>query len=164
MLSAFVQSIIERAHLLHYGADLVSFLEVAPSLYDKDASWAFKRDLSIDNLHGTKLDAIRTHIPQIESKPPPPVRTIYNTVPHAPMASREHRPGSLLTLKWLVMPNHSGALYACPSSTSLSKTKLIRDLVKVAGELNALDANDIAQEITRLEVKLFLDIEVGFES
>jgi hypothetical protein len=42
-LNALVKSIVTKTHLLHYGSDLLPFLEGRP-LQDKDATWALKVD------------------------------------------------------------------------------------------------------------------------
>jgi hypothetical protein len=38
--------------------------------------------------------------------------------------------------------------------------QVCRDLVKVAQELNTYDSEEVAQEITRMEAKMFMEIEV----
>ncbi|KAH8998887.1 ras guanine nucleotide exchange factor domain-containing protein, partial [Lactarius hatsudake] len=42
-LNALIKSIITKTHLLHYGSDLLPFLEARP-LHDKDSVWAMKVD------------------------------------------------------------------------------------------------------------------------
>lgn len=49
---------------------------------------------------------------------------------------------------------------ASPVSDHVDTRQQLRELLRIASEVNLLDPEEIAQEITRMEAKLFLEIEV----
>jgi len=81
--------------------------------------------------------------------------------PSVPASSSRERKYSLpLTAKALVMPAKSS--YSNPGSidsVEFSPKYILRELSKISQELYEIDAGDVAQEITRIETKLFLDIK-----
>ncbi|KAJ7597057.1 ras guanine nucleotide exchange factor domain-containing protein [Mycena floridula] len=153
-LSALIKSIISKTYLLHYGSDFLPFLELLPNLVDKDAAWALKVDDSADesddsyslleddddSLHKSEVEPVR-HTPRKKALP-------------VPVSSRERKPSLPLTAKtFLPSANGNG------DHVEINARQQIRELQRVASDLNLLDSEDIAQEITRIEVKLFLQIE-----
>lgn len=165
-LSALIKSIIAKTYLLHYGSDFLPFLEMLPNLTDKDAAWALKAedpaeesddsysifddDDGDDDTTGPELDATTPR------SSPPGTRS-----PRSPTLSRERKPSLTLHAKSFVMPNNSPPPYPGNTEISdLSAKQLIKELVKVAQEVNGIDSEEIAQEITRIEARMFLDIEV----
>jgi len=169
-LSALIKSIIAKTYLLHYGSDFLPFLEVLPSLVDKDAAWAMKpddiADESDDLYNLCEDDDDITPITEIGSSDSN--GTSPASIRGAPIlsgASREHRSNLPQNAKGLTAPHMSLTLTSNqPDSWDLSMKQLCRELVKVAHEVNALDSDEIAQEITRMRVKSFLDIEVMINS
>jgi hypothetical protein len=81
--------------------------------------------------------------------PPPPT----NAKPGSSTISvaRERKP-SLPVTKPTVLPGHE--------SSEAAGKQLIKDLLKVAQEINMVDSDEIAYEITRIEAQMFLAIEV----
>lgn len=158
-LSALIKSIISKTYLLHYGSDFLPFLEILPSLVDHDAAWALKVD-DIDGSDDTNslFEEEEPHTPDVDSAIiASPISPIEKPVPPLPsMASRERKPS--LPLPSIISSN----LSAGQTETDTSEKQQIKDLVKLAQEVLLLDVDDIAQEITRVEVKLFLDIKVCF--
>jgi hypothetical protein len=156
-LSALVKSIISKTYLLHYGSDFLPFLELLSSLVDKDEAWAIKLDdpdeesddsyslLEDDDQSIQKSEAINT--PDLVPKP-----KLSPTVAHP----RERRPSLPLTSRTALPPAATPIL----PTDYIDVKQQLRELQRVAAEVNLLDSEEIAQEITRMEAKLFLEIEV----
>jgi hypothetical protein len=162
-LSALIKSIIAKSYLLHYGSDFLPFLEVLPNLVDKDAPWALEpediTDESDDSYSFCEEDDIMPVVESAQSGS----STFSTTVKGADGSStRERKPSLPLSAKALVMPHMATAANLHqPDGADLSTKQLCRELFKLSQEINALDCEEIAQEITRMESKLFLDIEVS---
>jgi hypothetical protein len=148
-LSALIKSIIGKTYLLHYGSDFLPFLEVLPNLADKDAAWSIKPDDIADESDDTySLGDDDEDITPISE--------------NGPSDTDSASPTSLKGLTGLLgyTPSSKWNVSAHPDGSELSMKQLCRELVKIAHEVNALDPEEIAQEITRVGVKMFLDIEV----
>ncbi|RDB28973.1 Ras guanine nucleotide exchange factor P [Hypsizygus marmoreus] len=154
-LSALIRSIISKTYLLHYGSEFLPFLEMLPSLVDQDAAWALK----VDDVADESDDSYSLH----EDEESPPVKDAGSPMPLMdkpvpplpPLPQRERKPSLPLPLI-LASGSH---LSAGQLETEISEKQQIRDLVRLAQEVLALDPDEIAQEITRVEAKLFLDIK-----
>ncbi|KAJ7615289.1 ras guanine nucleotide exchange factor domain-containing protein [Mycena polygramma] len=162
-LSALFKSITSKTYLLHYGSDFLPFHELLPNLVDKDAAWAHKPDYPEDESDydddekSAVLTLSSTHSSEslppsarssVKAKPPPPI----------PSAFRE-RKGSL------PLGNKLMTTQATPNGVpqneipEVNHRSQLKDLLKLAADVNSTDSEEIAQEITRLEAQLFLDIE-----
>ncbi|KAJ7169879.1 ras guanine nucleotide exchange factor domain-containing protein [Mycena filopes] len=157
-LSALFKSITSKTYLLHYGSDFLPFHELLPNLVDKDAAWAHKPDypedesdydddersaiVTVSSTHSSDSLAPRS----LKTKPTPPIPT--------PLRERK---GSLPLGNRMLMaqPSPNGV----PPQSDYDNRAQLRELQKLAADINATDSEEIAQEITRQEVKLFLDIE-----
>ncbi|GLB36172.1 putative guanine nucleotide exchange factor for Ras-like small GTPases [Lyophyllum shimeji] len=157
-LSALIKSIISKTYLLHYGSEFLPFLEMLPNLVDQDAAWALKVDdiadesddsyslLEDEEIHPSGDDDPVSSSSPLEEKTVPPLPS---------MPSRERKPSLPLPLVLATgATSNSGHL-----ETDTSDKQQIKDLIKLSQELQAMDSEEIAQEITRIEVKLFLDIK-----
>jgi hypothetical protein len=169
-LSALIKSIIAKTYLLHYGSDFLPFLEVLPSLIDKDAAWAKKPDDIADESDDYSLCEDDDDITPVtekgsDSSSPSPTSTRGDSTLLGHSLSKEHKTSLTHNSKVLGMP-HTTTTYAPsqPDGSDLSTKQICRELVKVAHDVNALDSEDIAQEITRASAKMFLDIEVPSRS
>ncbi|TFK57665.1 ras GEF [Heliocybe sulcata] len=156
-LSAVVKSVMSKSHLLHYAADFLPFLEVLPNLVDRDIDWAAKTDElpdtsddSYDTSDEEGLDTSPAVREPPDSSPAPPKRSSF---------ARDRRPSLPLTAKALVMPNTPLIESFAPDTSNASAKFVIKELHKICQDLSLLDSKDVAQEMTRLEVKLFLQIE-----
>ncbi|KAK7058945.1 hypothetical protein VNI00_001569 [Paramarasmius palmivorus] len=157
-LSALIKSIISKTYLLHYGSDFLPFLELLPTLVDKDAGWALKIDDSADESDDSYSmleeddESIKSEIrPQpVVSSPPKPK----STGAHA----RERKSSLPLSARSLFQSSAASS-NSDPDSLDIAPKQQLRELVKLANEVNNTDSEEIAQEITRIETKLFLDIE-----
>ncbi|KAH6917361.1 ras guanine nucleotide exchange factor domain-containing protein [Coprinopsis sp. MPI-PUGE-AT-0042] len=148
-LTALIKSIISKTHLLHYGSEFLPFLEMLPSLTDQTA-WALKADVSAEESD----DSYSFMEDEEEIEPPPrevtdsPVSnkspTLEKTQPHL-----RERKSSLPLTKFGV---------GASSPSTPSPKQQLKELVKLANDVLTCDANDLAQEITRQWVKLFMAI------
>ena len=124
-----------------------------PSLTDHDTAWAFKvedpADESDDSYSLLEEDETSGSGPDKT----PPVAPPEKPQP-LPAPARERKPSLPLPL---ILANN---LNTGPAEPDASEKQQIKDLVKLAHEVLAVDPDEIAQEITRVEVKLFLDIKV----
>ncbi|KZT22121.1 ras GEF [Neolentinus lepideus HHB14362 ss-1] len=156
-LSAVVKSVMSKSHLLHYAADFLPFLEVLPNLVDRDIDWALKTndlpDTSDDSYSTSDEEGLEISpvVRESPDSPPAPVRSSG--------LDRDRRPSLPLTAKALVMPNTPLSDGFGSDASNASTKIIIKELHKICQDLSLLDSKDIAQEITRLEVKLFLQIE-----
>ncbi|PPQ64266.1 hypothetical protein CVT24_008404 [Panaeolus cyanescens] len=150
-LNALIKSIISKTHLLHYGSEFLPFLEQLSSLVDQDAAWALKADISdndSDDYEEEEEDARDHHVDLNEQSTvtvdPPPSSTVA-------FPSRERKPS---------LPPPKALLSSHPNGTVTQDSKhYLRDLVKLASDVVAADSGEIAQEITRQGVRLFLAIK-----
>lgn len=164
-LSALVKSIISKTYLLHYGSDFLPFLELLPSLVDRDAAWALKVDDSADESDDSysllEEDDDSLHKSEVDSTASPRRSVAHSATtkpPSLPSPSRERKPSLPLSAKTF-LPN--GSTSNGPTKhTEMSSKHQLKELLRIAQEVNLMDSEEIAQEITRIEVKLFLDIEV----
>lgn len=162
-LSALIQSIISKTYLLHYGSDFLPFLDMLPNLVDQDVAWALKVDDTVDgsdDSYSLFEEDDETQVSDLDPTVPGndlPIDARQNAVPPLPsFSSRERKPSLPLPL---VLASGSALGASQNEFTDTSEKQQIKDLVRLAQEVLALDPDDIAQEITKLEVKLFLDIQ-----
>ncbi len=150
-LNALIISIISKTHLLHYGSEFLPFLEQLPSLEEEDTAWALKvdtADTDSDTNCGSEDDETRVKVEDTVGNDSARVRAMSSsskgTVP-----SRERKPSLPLTSS------------SFPTlQTEPTPKQLLKELVKLSNELLTYDSDDIAKEITRREVELFLKIKV----
>ncbi|KNZ79563.1 Ras guanine nucleotide exchange factor P [Termitomyces sp. J132] len=150
-LSALIMSIISKTHLLHYGSELLPFLEMLPTLIDHDAAWAMKLDTADEN--DDLYEDEEAHLSGDDSVSPSPVQE--QPDPISAVVSRERKSSFPLPSRLAIgLKANIGQ-----SDMDVSEKQLVKDLLKVSQEIQALEPEEIAQEITRIEVKLFLDIK-----
>lgn len=130
-----------------------------PNLVDQDSAWAWKiDDIGSDDSNSLFEDEDESPGTDIDSPNVSPVSIRAKDIASLPpVSSRERKPSlplpSILT---------SGTTLSAGQTeiVDTSEKQQIKDLVKLAQEVLNLDPDEIAQEITRVEVKLFLDIQV----
>ena len=158
-LTALIKSILSKTYLLHYGSELLPFLETLPALKDNDAAWALK----LDNVGGDSdteslldddevIKPFETETATGSTHSSPPQKT-------QPGPLRE-RKASLPLAKALKQVAGSVVNHGSEPAEASAK-HVLRDLVKIAHEVMLSDADAMAQEITRLQTKLFLNIQVS---
>ncbi len=160
-LSALIKSIISKTYLLHYGSDFLPFLELLPNLVDKDASWALKVEESADesdDSYSLLEEEEEKSVPS-SSRPPQTTSSPSEKKVPPPNVFRERKGSLPLTAKAL-LPYPLDDFSQYDHAPDNPKQQL-RELQKLAVEVNNADPEELAREITRLESKLFLDIEVS---
>ncbi|KAG6381200.1 hypothetical protein JVT61DRAFT_5603 [Boletus reticuloceps] len=158
-LSALVKSVIGKTYLLHYGSDFLSFLEHLPNIIDSDSAWAHKADHLLDDAD----DPYSISDGEDESLAVTTNSALSNLSSAAPThghltgsKSRERTQSLPLSAKALIMPITSSH----PSDvTEISPKQLLKELYRQSLELQNYDCSEIAEEITRVEAKLFMEIE-----
>ncbi|KAJ3744510.1 ras guanine nucleotide exchange factor domain-containing protein [Lentinula detonsa] len=132
-LSALVKSIISKTYLLHYGFDFLPFLEVLPTLVDRDSAWALKVDDAADSddsysfMEDDDESVKKSSIPLLSAK--------------------------------VLFPSSSSTGSGDADNADFTSKQQLRELVRLANEIHMIDSEEIAQEITRIEKELFLEIE-----
>ncbi|KAL0571812.1 hypothetical protein V5O48_010142 [Marasmius crinis-equi] len=159
-LSALIKSIISKTYLLHYGSDFLPFLELLPSLVDKDHVWALKIEDNADesddaySLLEDDDESVKSEMKPQVPQPSPPKKTSNASAPN-----RERKSSLPLSAKSLFPSSSTSASSADSDSMDFNTKQQLRELVRLASEVNMIDSEEIAQEITRIEKKLFLEIE-----
>lgn len=127
-----------------------------PNLVDQDSAWALKVEDSGDESDESCDDEADC---TGSSSSTPDFVKVKAIAPLSPPPSRERKTSSRLP-NALIIASGSTIGAGQPDFVDLSPKQQIKDLVKLAQEVLTLDPDEIAQEITRVEVKLFLEIQV----
>lgn len=145
---------------MHYGSQLLPFLEILPILEDQDAVWAIKPETTEES-DGESLMDEEDYIKPYSDKPDPPsVPSSSPSDTHA--AVHKHtgeRKASLPLERTLGLVSNGPTELLDPASTK----QQLKELHRIANEVMAIDASEIAEEITRVEAKYFLDITVSID-
>ncbi len=166
-LHALIRSILSKTHLLHYGSQLLPFLEVLPTLEDQDAVWALEPEImesdgesmieeedDLIKLDGVKIPPPSQHAQSTLSVPiPPPV----SSIPSGSSSNNSRERKASLPL----VRSFGFAINSSPDHSDPSSKQQLRELVRIANEVMLMASSDIAEEITRVEAKYFLDITVS---
>ncbi|KAF5355854.1 hypothetical protein D9756_003782 [Leucocoprinus leucothites] len=167
-LHALIRSILAKTHLLHYGSQLLPFLEVLPTLQDEDAIWATQPDITdesdvesflededyfqIDEGEQEASEVSSSRLPPPNIPPPiPPSQPVNSPIPPSSSSVRDRRPS-------LPLVRSLGLAFNSSSDHDPTSKQQLKDLVRVANEVMTLEASEVAEEITRVEAKYFLDI------
>lgn len=143
---------------MHYGSQLLPFLEILPILEDQDAVWAVKPELTEES-DGESLMDEEDYIKPYNDKPDSTLTSLSNP-PEIQGTARSHsreRKASLPLVRSLGLAINGSTEQPDPTSTK----QQLRDLLRVANEVMAIDASEIAEEITRVEAKYFLNMTVS---
>jgi len=162
-LNALIRSMLAKPHLLHYGSQLLPFLEVLPTLQDRDSSWAVQpeiRDESdvedfLDEEEDFQLDKPEQGGPpsQLTSPDATPPILVPPVISQPASSARDRKPRPLMRSLGLVL---SGS-----SDYDQSAKQQLKEFTRISNEIMALDISEVAEEITRVQAKYFLDITVS---
>ncbi|KAI9453994.1 ras GEF, partial [Russula earlei] len=152
-LNALVKSIVTKTHLLHYGTDLLPFLEVRP-LQDKDFAWAMKVDeptAESDEPYSFSED---------DDDVVPPLETTSSQT----LGSEDASSTQSLTVASSRERKSSLPLSARSNGTvSIEHVDNVKEILKsllgVSARLSLCEPQHVAEEITRVGKNLFLLIE-----
>jgi hypothetical protein len=151
-LSALIKSIISKTYLLHYGTDFLPFLELLPSCADLDSEWAVK----VDDIADESDDSYSF----IDEEEHHDEESSQETTPAPSQMGKRERKGSIPARA--LLPNSATALSsASTESVELSPKAQIKELQRLAGELDSYSTVTIAEEITKLQLLVFDQIEVS---
>jgi hypothetical protein len=150
-LNALIKSIVTKTHLLHYGSDLLPFLEGRP-LHDRDSAWAMKVDEPTsenDDDDDDDDDAI-------------PIRESTSTQTQLSEEARPTRPQLPTTVSerkssFPLVTRSNGN----PTDQADSVKEVLKNLLITSAKLGNCEPFHVAEEITRVGKRLFLLIEVG---
>lgn len=157
---------LAKPHLLHYGSQLLPFLEVLPTLQDQDSSWAVQPEIKDESDVEDFLDDEEDLQPdKCEQEAPSPQLPSPDTTPPTSLPprvktnisqsnTRDRKPGTLMRSLGLVLGGSS--------DYDQSTKQQLKELVRISNDLILLDSSDIAEEITRIQAKYFLNITVSF--
>lgn len=161
-LNAIVNSLVNKTYLLHYGCDFKPFLEYISNLVDTDATWAQKTEPLLDESEdpylfsdGEDLSFVATTVGSASASRSSVAPSNENAVSSS---SRERKQSLPLSAKALIMPT-SAQMADVPE---VPPKQLLKELSKQAQELQTYDCAEIAEEITRNEAVLFMEIQVRF--
>jgi hypothetical protein len=150
-LNALIKSIVTKTHLLHYGSDLLPFLEGRP-LHDKDSAWAMKVDEPTsenDDDDDDDDDLI-------------PIRESTSTQTQVSEEARSARPQLPSTI---AERKSSLPLIARSNGNTADQADSVKEVLKnlliTSAKLGNYEPFHVAEEITRVGKRLFLLIEVG---
>jgi hypothetical protein len=150
-LNALVKSIVTKTHLLHYGSDLLPFLEGRP-LQDKDATWALKVDE-----------------PTVEGDEPYSFsEDDDDVVPSLEASTSQTRVSEDASFTQLLGPSRerksSLPLSARSNGTTSEHVDNVKEILKcllsTSAKLSGFEPQHVAEEITRVGKFHFLRIEV----
>ncbi|KAH9064304.1 ras GEF [Lactarius vividus] len=152
-LNALIKSIVTKTHLLHYGSDLLPFLEARP-LHDKDSVWAMKVDEPIVENDGFDDDDDDDDdvIPIIESTSTQTQLSEEARLirPQLPNFSAERKPS---------LPLGARSNGASATDQAESVKEVLKNLLITSAKLGNCEPLHVAEEITRVGKRLFLLIE-----
>ncbi|KAJ4486179.1 ras guanine nucleotide exchange factor domain-containing protein [Lentinula aciculospora] len=156
--NALSKSIISKTYLLHYGSDFLPFSEVVPTLVDRDSAWALKVDDAADSDDSYSLmededENVKSVVKSTSSPPADQGKTSMN------IPSRSRKPSIPLLSAKVLFPSSGSSNPVESDNAEFTTKQQLRELVKVANEVNVIDSGEIAQEITRIEKQLFLEIQ-----
>ncbi|KAL1670370.1 ras guanine nucleotide exchange factor domain-containing protein [Schizophyllum commune] len=167
-LNALVRSIVSKTYLLHYGSDFLPFVEQALTYQDTDSQWAKPVDDFDDTedemsiLEDEEEIATKSVTPSVD-EPSEPARSTGSveltrgaaaSTSRTSPASRERKQSLPLTRSLMMNSSSAGG----QPDEEVPKHQ-IKELLKISQQLALIDSTEIAQEITRIEAKAFLEIE-----
>lgn len=161
-LGALVRSIVGKTYLLHYGSDFLPFLARLQNIVDTDAAWALKSENPVDESEDPYSISDEEDPLAIEAESPSTSRSAViplNDNPPNPVSSVRERKSSLpLSAKIFTPVNPNNHQEDAPE---MSPKDLLNKLRSNASILATFNCAEVAEEITRVEAKLFIDIEVS---
>jgi hypothetical protein len=151
-LNALVKSIVTKTHLLHYGSDLLPFLEGRP-LQDKDATWALKVDEPTaegDEPYSFSEDDDDV-VPPLEGSTSQTQVSEDASSTQSLGSGRERKPS---------LPLSARSNGTTTSEHVDSVKEILKCLLSTSAKLSGIEPQHVAEEITRVGKIHFLLIEV----
>lgn len=159
-----MRSIVGKTYLLHYGSDFLPFLSHLPNIIDTDAAWALKSENPVDESEDPYSISDGEEEPLVvETEPSSTSRSsVARSNDNLPSAAsvRERKSSLPLSAKIFIPVNSS---HGQGDVQDMSSKDLLIKLRSNAQTLANFECSAIAEEITRVEAKLFMDIEVSID-
>ena len=162
-LNALVRAVVAKTYLLHYGSDFLSFAESVAGFKDEDATWAMPvEDIADENDESYSLYEDEEEMPDILDSPVASSidHSMTNHGPISVMVSSRERKPSLPLPNFISSDPDMMVVATAFSADDPEFKRLLKDLVRNSQELALIDSAQVAEEITRIEAKYFLDIRV----
>ena len=160
-LSALIKSIVGKTYLLHYGSEFIPFMEVLSTLKDQDSTWAMKvdepRDDSDDSASVADPSAAAPVSPVSSMTSQSLPENLERTQEVPPPTMRERKASLPLSTKLSMITSPTHGYMDGQEHSSKNQLKM---LVNVAQQVLQTDPTTIAHEITKVECKYFLQIQV----
>ena len=154
-LNALVKSIVTKTHLLHYGSDLLPFLEGRP-LQDKDSAWAVQV-----NEPTAESDEPYTFSEDDDDVVPPLETTSIQTLVSEDASSTQSLAVTSGRERKSSLPLSARSNGTTTSEHIDSAKDTLKSLLSTSAKLSGCEPQHVAEEITRVGRNLFLLIEVG---
>jgi len=166
-LAALIKSILTKTYLLHYGAEFLPFLDSVPNLRDQDREWALKVDEESDDSSIVSdeegFSALETRSSSGSSKiSRPPTSTDHGgSSSQGHLVTTRDRKSSLpLSAKTLTA---RGSAILSPTSygdhSERTPKQILKRLVALSEDMQKIESQEIAQAITKIETRFFLQIK-----
>lgn len=154
------KSITTKTYLLHYGSEFLPFLETLHEYTDLDSAWALKVDIpdETEDVYSLEEEDVLLHSALYSTRKTTLVK-MPNPISALPL-SRERKS----SLPHPLLFASRTTLLPTQDPSEIPPKQQLRDLMKLAQEVMVLEPEEVAQEITRIEARLFLDIQVQFPS
>ncbi|KAJ3575638.1 hypothetical protein NP233_g979 [Leucocoprinus birnbaumii] len=169
-LHALIRSILAKTHLLHYGSQLLPFLESLPGLEDEDAAWAVQPEVTDESDGESFMDDDDYSQPdgdvdQGASSSRAPI--VDNIPPDMLLSSSASRPALVDPITSTNVRDRKSSAVMRSLGLSLNNSiehdptskQQLKELVRAANDIMAFDASEVAEEITRVEVQYFKAIK-----
>lgn len=158
-LQALIRQILRQPHTLYYGSDFLPFLEILPTLQDQDSAWAVKIETMVvesdesDSNYESDVGYEAGHSP-ITHPTASPEQVVNTSRP----VTRERKSSIPLSAKNFLQGNLPGTIRTVGSISS-SPRDFISKLIKASNGILHVDSEELAREITRRELDLYMKIE-----
>lgn len=154
-LSALIRQILRQPHTLYYGSDFLQFFESLPALQDQDSAWAVKAETSLSE--SDESDSDLAYEPPAEPSQPASV-TEKVEQPSRPL-TRERKSSIPLSAKTFLQGTLPSTVRIPGTSANSPARDSMTRILKTSNNLLHYDSEDIAKEITRRELDLYIKIE-----
>ncbi|KAI5124751.1 hypothetical protein M0805_005385 [Coniferiporia weirii] len=158
-LNALIRQILRQTHTLYYGSDFLPFLEMLPTLQDRDSGWAVKVETSIaeSDESDSNYESEDTGDESPSTLPIP--HSVDVTLASSRPITRERKSSIPLSAKTFLQGTLPASVRVPgPHGNSPSRDSVSR-LLRASNTLLHFDSEDIAKEITRRALGLYMKIE-----
>ncbi|KDQ54927.1 hypothetical protein JAAARDRAFT_38040 [Jaapia argillacea MUCL 33604] len=163
-LSALVKSIVGKTHLLYHACDLLPFVDLLSTLRDPDSAWTLKFDDPIDESDDSYSYTDEDLEPMVFPSETSSTRTgssenKKSNRSTSPNPDDNHARVPLIVKAMVMADIPLSDTFDRQKCQVLSEKQIIKELHRMSLDLGAWESKHIAEEITRISAKLFLQIE-----